>query len=177
LTELASQTEELRLSAFLRSRLGKRLALSLTAIIAIAIVGWWALQQEPTGDDGPIVSSIAVLPLENLSGDPEQDYFVDWMTEALVQMERALELDPLNPLFRALYGVVLCCGIRQCDDAIEQFRGVLKTVPNHPLALWQVIESFYAKGMYEQAFKAAKSYSTLIGGRGEVEALEQGCGG
>jgi len=30
------------------------------------------------------IGSIAVLPLENLSGDPEQDYFADGMTEALI---------------------------------------------------------------------------------------------
>jgi TolB-like protein/DNA-binding winged helix-turn-helix (wHTH) protein/Tfp pilus assembly protein PilF len=30
------------------------------------------------------ITSIAVLPLENLSGDPEQVYFVDGMTEALI---------------------------------------------------------------------------------------------
>jgi TolB-like protein/predicted Ser/Thr protein kinase len=32
----------------------------------------------------PKIESIAVLPLENLSGDPEQDYFADGMTEALI---------------------------------------------------------------------------------------------
>jgi TolB-like protein/Tfp pilus assembly protein PilF len=31
----------------------------------------------------PAISSIAVLPLENLSGDPDQDYFADGMTEEL----------------------------------------------------------------------------------------------
>ncbi len=30
------------------------------------------------------IASLAVLPLENLSGDPEQDYFADGMTEALI---------------------------------------------------------------------------------------------
>ena len=30
------------------------------------------------------IDSIAVLPLENLSGDPEQDYFVEAMHEALI---------------------------------------------------------------------------------------------
>jgi TolB-like protein/DNA-binding winged helix-turn-helix (wHTH) protein len=30
------------------------------------------------------VQSVAVLPLENLSGDPEQEYFADGMTEALI---------------------------------------------------------------------------------------------
>ncbi len=33
---------------------------------------------------GETIDSIAVLPLENLSGDPEQEYFVDGMTEALI---------------------------------------------------------------------------------------------
>ena len=32
----------------------------------------------------PKIESIAVLPLENLSRDPEQDYFTDGMTEALI---------------------------------------------------------------------------------------------
>ena len=32
----------------------------------------------------PKIESIAVLPLENLSGDPEQDYFVDGVTDALI---------------------------------------------------------------------------------------------
>ena len=36
-----------------------------------------------TGRQGPI-DSIAVLPLENLSGDPEQDFFADGMTEVLI---------------------------------------------------------------------------------------------
>lgn len=34
--------------------------------------------------DGKPLRSIAVLPLENLSGDPRQDYFADGMTEALI---------------------------------------------------------------------------------------------
>ena len=33
---------------------------------------------------GPRIQSIAVLPLENLSRDPEQEYFADGMTEALI---------------------------------------------------------------------------------------------
>jgi TolB-like protein/DNA-binding winged helix-turn-helix (wHTH) protein/Tfp pilus assembly protein PilF len=32
----------------------------------------------------PAIHSIAVLPLENLSGDPSQEYFADGMTEALI---------------------------------------------------------------------------------------------
>jgi TolB-like protein/tetratricopeptide (TPR) repeat protein len=36
------------------------------------------------GADAPGVESLAVLPLENLSGDPQQEYFADGMTDALI---------------------------------------------------------------------------------------------
>jgi len=35
-------------------------------------------------ETGKVIDSLAVLPLENLSGDPDQDYFSDGMTEALI---------------------------------------------------------------------------------------------
>jgi serine/threonine-protein kinase len=39
----------------------------------------------PLGDDQSArIDSIAVLPFENLTGDPEQEYFVDGMTDALI---------------------------------------------------------------------------------------------
>ena len=49
-------------------------------MIAIG-AGWWLYRPSP--DLAPI-RSIAVIPLQNLSGDPEQDYFADGMTEALI---------------------------------------------------------------------------------------------
>jgi TolB-like protein len=52
-------------------------------VAAVALVGWWSLREDPA-QGSPIVSSIAVLPLENLTGDPEQEYFVDGMTDALM---------------------------------------------------------------------------------------------
>ena len=36
------------------------------------------------GSTLPVISSLVVLPLANLSGDPEQDYFADGMTDALI---------------------------------------------------------------------------------------------
>ena len=40
-------------------------------------------QGEGSAADAPI-RKLAVLPLENISGDPEQEYFVDGMTEAII---------------------------------------------------------------------------------------------
>lgn len=40
------------------------------------------------GGAGAGIRSIAVLPLENLSHDPEQEYFADGMTEELIHRAR-----------------------------------------------------------------------------------------
>jgi TolB-like protein/Tfp pilus assembly protein PilF len=58
----------------------------IVAIAAVLIVGSvWFLnwRRTPTFQPGQI-RSLAVLPLENLSGDPGQDYFADGMTETLI---------------------------------------------------------------------------------------------
>jgi TolB-like protein/class 3 adenylate cyclase/Tfp pilus assembly protein PilF len=54
---------------------------AVTALLVAALLAWFGVR-EP--DQEPRIRSIAVLPLENLSGDPEQEYFVDGMTEALI---------------------------------------------------------------------------------------------
>jgi len=82
--------------------------------------------------------------------------------EALVQAERAVELDPLNSLYQGIYGTVLVY-LRRYDDAIARFRNVLRTSPNDQVVndgLWQ---SFHMKGMYEEALAAAKAMYTGIG--------------
>jgi TolB-like protein/Tfp pilus assembly protein PilF len=65
-------------------------ALVIVAVLA-GVSGWMALTREGGDRDagmseaaGPQIASLAVLPLRNLSGDPEQEYFVDGMTEALI---------------------------------------------------------------------------------------------
>jgi TolB-like protein/tetratricopeptide (TPR) repeat protein len=54
----------------------------VAAVVVLAVGGWWlsslAFRTSAT------IQSLAVLPFENLTGDPEQEYFVDGMHEALV---------------------------------------------------------------------------------------------
>ncbi|MCH7986658.1 MAG: winged helix-turn-helix domain-containing protein, partial [Acidobacteria bacterium] len=58
----------------------------LTALVAMLLaLNMGGLRDRLLGRPAPgEITSIAVLPLENLSGDPEQDYFSDGMTEALI---------------------------------------------------------------------------------------------
>ena len=63
-----------------------REALAFTLLIlAVAGSAFWLVRavSRPTSA-APHLGSIAVLPLENLSGDPSQDYFADGMTEQLI---------------------------------------------------------------------------------------------
>jgi TolB-like protein/DNA-binding winged helix-turn-helix (wHTH) protein/Tfp pilus assembly protein PilF len=58
---------------------------TLVALNVGGLRGWllpsvWATHDAPP----PKIDSIAVLPLENLSGDPQQEYFADGMTEELI---------------------------------------------------------------------------------------------
>jgi TolB-like protein/DNA-binding winged helix-turn-helix (wHTH) protein/Tfp pilus assembly protein PilF len=54
----------------------------LAVVIGMNLGGWRnrLLRGSPAGS----IQSIAVLPLQNLTGDPAQEYFVDGMTEALI---------------------------------------------------------------------------------------------
>jgi serine/threonine protein kinase len=58
----------------------------LVALLAVALgPNLKGLREQLSSRAGPApIESLAVLPLRNLSGDPEQEYFADGMTEALI---------------------------------------------------------------------------------------------
>jgi TolB-like protein/DNA-binding winged helix-turn-helix (wHTH) protein/Flp pilus assembly protein TadD len=58
-------------------------AVGLVALMLAAIVYMKFLRGSSSLSEGAI-KSLAVLPLENLSGDPSQEYFADGMTDALI---------------------------------------------------------------------------------------------
>lgn len=61
------------------------IAAGMAAVVALVLTlnvsGLW---ERLVGEPGPRIDSIAVLPLENLSGNPEQEFFSDGMTDALI---------------------------------------------------------------------------------------------
>ena len=89
----------------------------------------------------------------------------DWNRE----MQRALELDPLNDFNRSFYGWHLNYRHRY-DEAIPIFRSLLPGGPNKAsnyLGLWG---AFFRKGQYGDALNAARDYF-VAAGDGEFAAV------
>jgi len=59
-------------------------AFGLVLLLAAGAAFWTLRLRLPSGRPGATRISVAVLPLQNLSGDAEQQYFTDGMTEAIV---------------------------------------------------------------------------------------------
>jgi TolB-like protein/DNA-binding winged helix-turn-helix (wHTH) protein/Tfp pilus assembly protein PilF len=53
-------------------------------VVAVAVWYWREWRHGFRTPAGPVIHSLAVLPLQNLGGDPSQDYFADGMTEELI---------------------------------------------------------------------------------------------
>lgn len=87
------------------------LAVAGAAILAGLNVGgsrdWLLGKKRP-----PVVQSIAVLPMENLSGNPDQDYFADGMTDELIT--RLAQISELRVTSRT---------------SVMQYKGVKKPIP------------------------------------------------
>jgi TolB-like protein/Tfp pilus assembly protein PilF len=85
----AAETAIVRLLRRARATLGTRAAVALAIVIVVGTViaavltGKWR-HAPTTGADSPSIASLAVLPLSNLSRDPEQDPLVEAMHEALI---------------------------------------------------------------------------------------------
>jgi TolB-like protein/class 3 adenylate cyclase/tetratricopeptide (TPR) repeat protein len=65
-----------------------QVAAVIVVLGAVSLAGWRMIADQPVRRTAAAISStirsIAVLPLENLTGDPEQEYFVDGMTDTLI---------------------------------------------------------------------------------------------
>ena len=61
-----------------------RWPLALLGAVAIVVLIWGYLQLRAPSLQPASLNSLAVLPFANLSGDPDQEYFADGMTEALI---------------------------------------------------------------------------------------------
>ena len=63
----------------------RRTIAAILTILALGVLAWRLAVRSPSVRTGSTrIESVAVLPLENLSRDPDQEYFADGMTDALI---------------------------------------------------------------------------------------------
>ena len=110
LRRLARQNIETR-APVMRSR--RRVAMAAAAAVIIALGGAVLWQMRPAATvEAPRIRSLAVLPLQNLSRDPDQEFFSDGATEALIA--NLAQIHDLAVISRT---------------SIMQYKGTTKTVP------------------------------------------------
>ncbi len=74
--------------------------LSVACLLSfLAVRGWRRASNPPTHSQGKIV--LAVLPFENLSRDPDQDFFSDGLTEEMIAQTGKLNRDRLTVVARS----------------------------------------------------------------------------
>src|SRR5438876_468698 len=64
--------------------LRRRIVLGVAVAMALTVLAWGSGRRVRAGDSRSPIRSIAILPLQNLSNDPQQEYFVDGMTDELI---------------------------------------------------------------------------------------------
>jgi TolB-like protein/DNA-binding winged helix-turn-helix (wHTH) protein/Tfp pilus assembly protein PilF len=97
------------------NRVGFRWAwIILAAALSMAWPVFSALRrfEAQPASQAPAIRSIAVLPLQNLSGDPAEDYFADGITEELIT--QLGQLDALRVI---------------SHTSVNQYKGTSKTIP------------------------------------------------
>jgi len=73
--------------------------------------------------------------------------------EAREHAQKALQLDPLSPLFCYFYGFSFY-NERRYDEALQQFHNAFEMEPDFLLALWCSSQVYLKKRMYEPAIRA-----------------------
>lgn len=106
----------------LTPRRGLLAAATLALLVSVALgLNIGGLRTRLAGSSSaPKITSLAVLPLENLSGNPEQDYFADGIHEGLI-----LELSKLNGLRRVIARPSMV-RYRKTDKPLAQIAGELR---------------------------------------------------
>ena len=104
------------------------LAMGAPLLLALIVVAAWHMnwrRREPASSFTPAIHSLAVLPLEDLSDDPSQNYFADGMTDELIT--RLGQLNSLRVISRT---------------SAMQYRGVHKPLPQiaHELNVDAIVE-------------------------------------
>jgi adenylate cyclase len=88
---LLSGADDTRAAPLIPLSRARPLPMAIGIVLLMALIGFKAMRWKPShvfsesqrGAQARVIRSIAVLPLDNFSGDPSQEYFADCMTDEL----------------------------------------------------------------------------------------------
>lgn len=112
------------------TKMGRRhrtvvLALATVAILLAGYIGWRTFRPPAHAASGRMM--LAVLPFQNLTGDSEQEYFADGLTEELIT-----KLGRLHPAQLGVIGRTSVMGYKHSDKRLDQI--------GHELGVQYVLE-------------------------------------
>ena len=141
------------------SKRNKRRALAFAfaalLLLAAAASTWWATRHGATAVPRRI-RSLAVLPLENLSQDPEQEYFAEGMTDELItslakiQSVRVISRNSIMP-YKGRHEPVAQIGRELSVDAVIE--GTVMRQGNRVRITAQLIEAHSDQHLWAQAYE------------------------
>jgi len=91
--------------------------------------------------------------------------------ESLFHIQRAIELDPYNPLYKVLYGVVLLM-TRQYEQAIITLKELEKMAPNNPLIQIVLFQSYHHMGKFDEAYQKQRRLLELVSEAAVIQAFD-----
>ena len=90
------------------------------------------------------------------------------LEEAVAEMQRADELDPLSLLPKGNLAMLSYFAGRY-DEAIKQLQKTLELDPNFPVAYWGIGLAYEQKGMYREALESFQKAQALAGSSSNVK--------
>lgn len=90
--------------------------------------------------------------------------------ESIREVNKALELDPLMPLFYA-WSVGLNWSVGRPDDALREFAKAMEIDPNLGLAYFHAGMAYYQKGLLDEAFEAFEKGERLFAPPGWADGM------
>ena len=100
-------------------------------------------------------------------------YIIGEPEKALLQIEKALELDPVNPLFKALYGMCLNYS-RKYSEAIDLLTNILKISSNDQIALSTLRSAYHNNKEFDKAYQIFVRSYEVVNDEEAVLALKKG---
>jgi TolB-like protein len=94
-------------------------------------------------------------------------------TEGLEQIERAIALDPFNPMQQAFYSVVLGTA-RRFEEAVAVAQQTLQAVPDNAIAHSSLAESLRQLGRYDEELAEWRRFFSGLGDDEMIAALDAG---